>query len=92
MHGGGGVSIPVSIDASFIEIEEGETGPAVGNLDWSWQYAYLVNGAPAAPTITWARSHANAGIFLELVVPAGGGSSIVPILSHDYSSFTGGLS
>ena len=67
--GARGIGATATINASFTELIESDTGGGdTGNGDSSFYHAYLLNAAPAAPTITWSASRDNAGIYLELVV------------------------
>lgn len=73
---------PASINASFVEIIDTDTGGVSGhNNDNSLFHAYLLDGAPAAPTVQWTDSDPNAGVMIELVL-ASAGSATVPLLHH----------
>lgn len=65
---------PASIDASFVEVIDGLTGGGSNhNADCSYYGAYLLDGAPAAPAISWsAAADPNAGIYLEIVAASVG--------------------
>ena len=68
---------PSSIDNSFVEILDGNTGGTSdnnGNADCSYHVAYKLDDAPSAATITWTNNDYQAGAYLEIV--AAGGTSI----------------
>jgi len=54
-----------SINASFTEILDGQTGS--GTSECAYYLASLFGGAPAGPTITWGSTNENSAVLIELV-------------------------
>ncbi len=78
---------PSTVDNSFVEIWDEETG--VSNVsDFGHIGAELTTGLPSAVTITYGATDQNTSVLIELVV-VGGGSSIAPLAAHHMKQMAG---
>lgn len=67
-----------SVDASFVELLDISTeGAGAGNDDCTLHASYLLDGAPAGPTISWADNNYSKGVLFEIVAAAGAGPVVM---------------
>jgi len=79
----GGNGDPVSNNASFAELAEGDTGALTGNGDATYYNIHLLDSAPSAVTITWNKSDEHAGEYFEIVAAGVGSTTAVQRRRHD---------